>query len=153
MNITYSNPLTHYPKRTLYFLITFPIYCNLSFFTASCPYFARLGTLPAVYLIYLIIYLIMPTNINSCHLQYISSNHLLFLPLVTFSCYLRWFVGPQCVPLLCYIVHFAEFCWILNFCLQISNLATSFTWTICFISVRTPFFYILFLLINLPWQR
>ena len=70
---------------------------------------------------------------------YLSPNHLLFLPLVTFSCYLRWFGGPQCVPLLCYIFYFAD-CWILNFCPQISNLATSFTCTNCFISVRTPFF-------------
>ena len=42
LNITYSNPLPHYIKRTIYFLITFPIYCNLSFFTVSCLYFARL---------------------------------------------------------------------------------------------------------------
>ena len=134
MNITYSNHLRHNPKRTLNFLIKFPIYCNLTFFTASCSYFARLGTFPAVYIIYLIIYLTMPTNKNPCHLQYISPNHLLFLPLVTFSCYLRWFVGPQCVPQLCYIFYFAVFRWILNFYLQIANLGASFTCSICFIS-------------------
>ena len=76
----------------------------------------------------------MPTSINPCHLQYISPNNLLFLPLVTFSCYLRLFVGPQCVPLLCYIFHLDEFCWILNFCLQIANLTASFNCWICFIS-------------------
>ena len=37
LTISYSKPLPHYPKRTFYFLISFPIYCNL-LFTASCPY-------------------------------------------------------------------------------------------------------------------
>ena len=134
LNISYSKPIPHYPKRTLYFLISFPIYCNLPFSPQVAHiYLARFGTLPAVYLIYLLIYLIMPTNINPCHLQYISPNHLLFLPLVTFPCYMRWCVGPQCLPLLCYIFHFAEFCLLLNFCLQNKNLAASFTCTICFI--------------------
>ena len=135
MNISDSKPLPHYPKRTLYFLISFPIYCNLPFSTQVAHiYLARLGTLPAAYLNYLIIHLSMPTNINPCHLRYISPNHLLLLPLVTFPGFLRWFVGPQCAPLLCYIFHFVEFCWILNFCPLIANLAASITCSVCFVS-------------------
>ena len=133
MNISYSNHLPLYPKRTLYFSYNFSNLLQLAIFTESWSYFARLGTLPATYLIYLIIYLTMPTNINPCHLQYISPTYLLLMPLVTFSCYLRWFVRQHCVPQLCYIF-FAQFCWILNFCLKIANLAASFTFSICFIS-------------------